>query len=452
MIRSTCSTFLTPEQQIDRHGHAVQRQYRTPAASRAGLLSTPDPARFPLTSAVAPDGTALKPAAVYIRESERDQGAHSFETQYENVTSGLRGHGYYVAMVRTDSKTGSKISRAGYQDVVDAVHSGVIECVGAYMMARWGRNAAERIRICREFFKLDARIYEAARNRFEEPGLESGVSALFVEEYLRDLARKAVDNMPRVARAGKHAAPTPIGYKRAYPQDAAYDRKVTSIMVPHEQYGPLVQEIFRRYVHDGDSGRELARWLNAGQLPNPKSEHGRWDARTVRQLLRHRVYVGEIEWGKTHTGDWNHYKGEVIKAKGQHAPLIDCDTFEAAQRRLAAEAREQRWTQRGSTPGLLAGFLVCASCGSHCYLQGRGTTRAQYVCAARHRCLSDCAELSISYRVADAAVLAEVVRLRGAPWQPQPLEAVAARDPHAEERRRQEVLEALRKALRPERS
>jgi Recombinase zinc beta ribbon domain len=85
---------------------------------------------------------------------------------------------------------------------------------------------------------------------------------------------------------------------------------------------------------------------------------------------------------------------------------------------------------------LLGGLLVCSSCGSHCYVQGRGTTRAQYVCAARHRCLSDCAEPSISYRVADAAVLREVARLRRAPWQPHPLEAVAARDPHAQVRRR----------------
>jgi hypothetical protein len=38
---------------------------------------------------------------------------------------------------------------------------------------------------------------------------------------------KAVDNMPKAARADRHAAPTPIGYKRVYPDHAPYDRKVT---------------------------------------------------------------------------------------------------------------------------------------------------------------------------------------------------------------------------------
>ena len=410
---------------------------------RLSLLSTPDPVAFPLTSPYGADGRPLRPAAVYIRESERDQGEYSFETQYERARDVLRHYGFYVTMVRVDSKSGSKITRTGYGDVEKAVKDGLVEAVGVYMMARWGRRAWERLRIAHEFDRLDVLVYDASRARADVPGLERVIWAGVDEQFLRDLSTKAVDNMPKAARAGKHAAPTPIGYKRAYPQGQDYDRKVASVMVPDEQYGPLVQEIFRLFVHEGYSGRALARWLNAGQLPNPKSEHGRWDARTVRQILRHRVYgqyedteYGQIEWGKTHTGDWSHYKGEVITAQGQHAALIDRATFEAAQRRLAAEARAQRWTQRGSTPGLLAGFLVCARCGSDCYLQGRGTTRAQYVCADRHRCLSSCAEPSISYRVADAAVLAEVARLRGAPWQPQPLEAMAARDPHAAERRR----------------
>jgi hypothetical protein len=37
--------------------------------------------------------------------------------------------------------------------------------------------------------------------------------------------------MPKAARAGKHAAPAPIGYKRVYPHDQEYDRHITSVMV-----------------------------------------------------------------------------------------------------------------------------------------------------------------------------------------------------------------------------
>jgi hypothetical protein len=109
--------------------------------SPSDLLSTPDPDRFPLTSPYAPDGTRLRPGVVYMRESERDQGGYSFDNQHERARDVLLRHGFYVAMVRVDSKKGSKISRTGYKDVEQAVHSGLIEGVGVYMMQRWGRRA-----------------------------------------------------------------------------------------------------------------------------------------------------------------------------------------------------------------------------------------------------------------------------------------------------------------------
>jgi hypothetical protein len=82
--------------------------------SPSDLLSTPDPDRFPLTAPYAADGTRLRPGAVYIRESERAQGVYSFDTQYERAHDVLLHHGFYVAMVRADSKTGSKISCTPY--------------------------------------------------------------------------------------------------------------------------------------------------------------------------------------------------------------------------------------------------------------------------------------------------------------------------------------------------
>src|SRR3954447_15754866 len=84
-------------------------------------LDTPDPLKFPLTSRYEADGTPLRPAAVYLRESEKDQGKWSFETQYERARDVLARYGFYVAMVRIDSKTGSKVSREGYSDVATAV-------------------------------------------------------------------------------------------------------------------------------------------------------------------------------------------------------------------------------------------------------------------------------------------------------------------------------------------
>ena len=52
------------------------------------------------------DGTPLRPAAAYLRESDKGQGVHSFDTQLEGATAVLERHGYYVAMVERDVRKG----------------------------------------------------------------------------------------------------------------------------------------------------------------------------------------------------------------------------------------------------------------------------------------------------------------------------------------------------------
>jgi DNA invertase Pin-like site-specific DNA recombinase len=424
---------------------------RRPGAPRPPLvalpsLSTPDEAKYPLTSRYLPDGTELRPAAVYLRESEREQGKWSFETQYEKARDVLLRHGFHVAMVRQDSKSGSKISRAGYQDIEAAVQHGLVEAVGVYMMQRWGRRARERLRIGEEFDKLKVDVYDAYRGKADTPGMERIIFAGIDEQFLRDLSKKAIDNMPKAARAGKHAAHTPIGYKRVYPQSQPYDRHLTSVMVEDPVYGPLVREIFRRFAN-GESTKRIARWLNTlPETPNPRSKTGRWHAEGVARMLRRRVYkqyedteYGEIEWGKTHRGDWGYYEGPVIHAKGQHPWLIDRATWDAVQQRLDGEKRVQRTTQRGTTPALLTGFLRCATCGgpvSPNKFTARGPGSGHYVCSARKHAQSACDEPTVSFGVADQAVLREVARLQRRPWQPQAFDEVALRDPHADERTR----------------
>jgi site-specific DNA recombinase len=342
----------------------------------------------------------------------------------------LGRYGFYVAMVRIDSKTGSKVSRVGYGDVAQAVQYGLVEAVGVYMMARWGRRASERLRIGEEFDRLGVDVYDAQRGVPDKPGMIRVVMAGVDEQFLRDLSQKAVDNMPRAARDGRHAAPTPIGYKRVYPEGQEYDRHVRSVMIEDPVYGPLVREIFARCA-SGQSIRSIVAWLNSlRDRPNPRSEIGRWYDAGVARLLRRRVYRqyeqaehGEVEWGKKRSGDWNRYVGEVIHAEGKHPYLIDGPTFDAVQRRLDGAARQQTLTQRSTQPALLWGVLRCAACGAEMTPHketARGPGRGRYVCAARERRYADkgavpCAEPGISFSAAGNAVLGELTRLQGRP-------------------------------------
>jgi hypothetical protein len=236
-------------------------------------------------------------------------------------------------------------------------------------------------------------------------------------------------------------------------------------MVEDEHYADLVRTIFRRYGIEGWSMRAIVRWLNSPETlathPNPEGETGQWNRPTISRMLRKRVYLGEVEWGKTKDGYYDRYDGPVLRSgegdcgPARHEALIERLLWEAVQARLAnEEPRRTTVTRKGRRPALLSGILVCSSCDGPMRALHRtpAVTSAaqrsavirkgwsQYVCVGRERKQSDCSEPDCSMRVADAAVLREVSRLHpGRPWTPSAPHDLAVQDPHAAERARLEA-------------
>ena len=138
------------------------------------------------------------------------------------------------------------------------------------------------------------------------------------------------------------------------------------------QPGPeadLIREIFRRRV-DGHAWKKIADHLEA--------ETGRvWSVETVRYLVRNRTYLGEIHGGQG-----------IVNLTG-HEPLIDRETFAAANQRQTAVRNTT-----GRATGLLTGILRCASCRYALrYSMGKtrhGKPRADYRCKAHHRSGGGC--------------------------------------------------------------
>jgi hypothetical protein len=256
--------------------------------------------------------------------------------------------------------------------------------------------------------------------------------------------------MPQAVKAGLYPAATPVGYVRVWPEGQAYDRKARPLMVVDDQYGPLVQQVFAKYGREGWSIRAIVRWLNSqvATFPNPESDSRLWNRLGISNMLRKPVYIGQIVWGQTKYGHYDHYDGPVLRSgegecgPARHEALIERAVWEAVQMRLSAdEKRLQTHTRTGRVPCLLSGFLVCAGCGQP--MRGsreRPTRRATgaYICAQQDSCLGSCREPRVAMSVAHPAVLREVARLR--PTQPYAplgsgaLEELAGHDRHARER------------------
>jgi hypothetical protein len=110
--------------------------------------------------------------------------------------------------------------------------------------------------------------------------------------------------------------------------------------------GPVMAEAFRRRAA-GESLRQIGGYL---QSEGVLTGHGNpcWVPTTLGRVLRNRVYLGEVKYGRFERHD-------------AHPAIIDGATFAAAQQIKELIGRE--FVLRGDACQLLKGRVRCASCG-----------------------------------------------------------------------------------------
>lgn len=165
-------------------------------------------------------------------------------------------------------------------------------------------------------------------------------------------------------------ARAPYGYryvKRSEHTDALFEIDETE--------APVVREIFRRYLEDGESIAKIARWLTAQGVPTRTGKTGCNNA-TIWGMLRNPAYAGQAAYGKTHVSDAPVRATRQARLRGQRSAraaregvspddwerisvpaLVSAEQFELAGQRLERNGRlSPRNTRR---PSLLQGILAC---------------------------------------------------------------------------------------------
>jgi site-specific DNA recombinase len=133
----------------------------------------------------------------------------------------------------------------------------------------------------------------------------------------------------------------PFGYRYVRKNehaDARYE------VVVHE--AAILTELFRRYVEDGATIADLARWLTATAVPT-RSGKSRWDRSVIWGMLRNPAYAGRACFGKTmRTGDQPGLN-RTARLAGRSTPKSYSVTDRPA--RTGWRSRCRPWWQR--TPG-----------------------------------------------------------------------------------------------------
>jgi DNA invertase Pin-like site-specific DNA recombinase len=226
----------------------------------------------------------------------------------------------------------------------------------------------------------------------------------------------------------------PYGYRYVRKTDHAEAR-----YEPVEPQASVVRALFGRYIQDGCSIAELARWLTDQQIPT-RTGKPRWDRSTIWGMLRNPAYAGRAGFAKTMRTDQRARLTRPARLAGrsiarnplitdrpatdwvqiQVPAIISEQTFQLAARRLADN---QRFAARNTkVPSLLQGLTACQRCG---YAYYRTSTRTSTRRLYYYRCLGSddyrypggrvCANLPVRADYLDQVVWAHVTALLADP-------------------------------------
>ena len=327
--------------------------------------------------------------AAYIRLSREDGNDESLSVVNQKkiiaefLAASFQGEYILCGQYVDDGVSGTDYDRPEFQRMLQDIRTGRINCVVCKNLSRAFRNYSDQGYFLESFFPLHGTRFialgEPRVDSFLNPemihGLEIPISGLMNDRYAAKTSSDIRRTFDTKRRRGEFiGAFAPYGYRK--------DPENRNRLLPDGEAAQVVRHIFVWYAQEGLSSRGIALRLNDLGIPNPtaykragglryenphaSSNDGLWCAKTVRDILHNRVYVGDMVQGRQRVVSYKvHDRLQVppedwFIAVDTQEPLIERSLFDAVQ---ALSAKKARVPPGGRAVYPLSGFVRCASCG-----------------------------------------------------------------------------------------
>lgn len=320
----------------------------------------------------------------YARLSVNDRVEyHSIENQKKIISLWAEQHELPISKFYVDvGYSGSTFQRPAFQQLLQDISDGKIECVIVKDLSRVGRDHITVGYYIEEFFPLKNVRFVSVTDQFDTiNGLTDQTSPkrsqiriplmnVFNEQAATDIKKKTAFALDMKAQSGIFIGPrAPFGYQKS---EEEFGR-----IVPDPEAATIVKNIFKLFI-DGMGITTIVRYLNENTIPTPiqyaRSKeltgnyfdgNGSWNSRSVKYILTNRTYTGVLVQGK-----------EKRVVAGTHEPLIDAKTFDMIHKRLQAKTFHLGDSSQ-STENILKGKVICGCCGGKMQRK-RGTNHAEW--------------------------------------------------------------------------
>lgn len=304
-------------------------------------------------------------AAQYVRMSTEHQ-KYSTDNQADEILRYAERRGYEIVRTYADEgKSGLNLGgRLGLQRLIADIEGGKanFEALLVYDVSRWGRfqdpdeaasyelrcrRAGVAIHYCAEQFENDGSIGSS---------IIKTVKRAMAGEYSRELSVKVFAGQANLIRLGyRQGGAAGYGLRRLLVDQSGTSKtelgrgeqksiatdRIILVPGPAEEIA-VVEQVYRWFVEDGLSEREIAIRLNEREI---RSDLDRpWTRGSVHQLLINEKYIGNNVWARTSFklkgAHVQNEPTEWVRADGAFTPIIDTTLFSRAQ--AIVEARADR--------------------------------------------------------------------------------------------------------------
>ena len=332
----------------------------------------------------------LKITALYERlsigdERQRISGEDSNSIKNQKIQleeyakqNGLTNIRHYT----DDDESGRFFDRDGYSRMMEDVESGKIGIVVMKDLTRWGRDHIQ-VGTAMETFRINNVRFIAINHGIDSNNPESLEMAPFInimsEWFAKDTSKKIRSVFKAKGMSGKRVASTPpYGYIKC--------ENDKNLLVIDEPAAEIVRRIFSLTL-EGHGPYQICTILTKEKVPIPawyQAQQGYglwknrevkdpycWNSSTITHILGKQEYCGDTVNFKTrkHLKDKkSHYvdPSQWTIFENTHAPIIDREIYETAQR-IRANNKRRRPNGWGYVHPL-SGLLFCKDCGGKLYI------------------------------------------------------------------------------------
>lgn len=378
--------------------------------------------------------------AGYIRLSIEDSGktdGYSLANQEKLVKDfiteqqDMRLYRLYI----DNGVTGTVFERPAFDEMIQDMKDGKINCIVVKDLSRLGRNYLEAGNYLEQIFPFFRVRFISITDGYDSNSPDVTDESLIIplkniinEGYAKDISQKITTSFETRKKQGQFMGKYPVyGYLK--------DPENKNHLIVNPETCGIVKRIFQMR----DSGMALgaiASQLNEEGIPSParylwlkglsKEERHKdsyWDRTNVKRLLTNKMYLGMLVYGKERTSFAKGIKRQSVPESewkyvpNAHEAIIDQELFDSVQRKLEG-AKQNFLNMTGinedyQPENLFRGRIHCSDCGRAMKMTKFVTTRkdgstdryAVYECCRRKQLYDlSCPQRSIRKSIIDKTV------------------------------------------------